>query len=84
MFRRYKEWRVEHAQNLAKAEAAGIAKGLEQGRAEGKAEGKAEGIAQAYQEIAAWNTRRLEAEAKGLPFDEPPPSNGAAPPPKSD
>ena len=72
MFRRYKEWRVEHAQNLAKAEAAGIAKGLEQG------------MAQAYQEIAAWNTRRLEAEAKGLPFDEPPPSNGAAPPPKSD
>ncbi len=76
MFRRYKEWRVEHAQNLAKAEAAGIAKGLEQGIAEG--------IAHAYQEIAAWNTRRLEAEAKGLPFDEPPPSNGAAPPPKSD
>ena len=68
MFRRYKEWRIEHAQNLAKAEAAGIVKGLEQ----------------AYQEIAAWNTRRLEAEAKGLPFDEPPPSNGATPPPKSD
>ena len=80
MFRRYKEWRIEHAQNLAKAEAAGIAKGLEQGRAQGRAEG----IAQAYQEIVAWNTRRLEAEAKGLPFDEPPPSNGATPPPKSD
>jgi len=74
MLRRYKEWRVEHAANLAKAEAAGIAKGLEQGRAEGMAE--------AYREIAAWNARRLAATAKGLPFDEPPPGNGTAPPSK--
>ena len=31
-----------------------------------KAEGLAEGKASVYQEIAAWNTRRLEAEAKGI------------------
>ena len=68
MFRRYREWRVEYAERLAKATAAGRAEGLEQGRAE------------AYQAIAAWNTRRLDAEAKGLPFDEPPPGNGTAPP----
>ena len=58
MLRRYKEWRAEHAENLAKAKAQGI----EQGRAE------------AYQAIAAWNTRRLAAEAKGIPFNEPPPA----------
>ncbi len=100
MLRRYKEWRVEHAENLSKAEAAGMAKGLEQGRVEGRAEGRAkgraegraegrakgmaegraEGMAEAYQKISAWNARRLAAEAKGLPFDEPPPGNGTAPP----
>ena len=74
MFRRYREWCVEHAERLAKAEAAGRAEGLEQGRTAG--------IAEAYQEIAAWNARRLEAEAKGFPFDEPPPGNGTAPPSK--
>ena len=58
MLRRFNEWRVEHAQSLAKAKE----QGLEQGRTE------------AYQAIAAWNTRRLAAEAKGIPFNEPPPS----------
>ncbi len=88
MFRRYKEWRVEHAQNLEKARAAGIAEGIEKGIAEAIAEGIEKGIAEgmekgitegkaaAYQEVAAWNARRLEAEAKGIPFNEPPPSNG--------
>ena len=68
MFRRYKEWRVEHAQNLEKARAAGIAEGMEKGITEGKAT--------VYQEVAAWNARRLEAEAKGIPFNEPLPGNG--------
>ena len=58
MLRRFNEWRVEHAQSLAKAKEQGI----ERGRAE------------AYQAIAAWNRRRLTAEAKGIPFNEPPPS----------
>ena len=58
MLRCFNEWRVEHAQSLAKAKEQGI----EQGRTE------------AYQAIAAWNRRRLEAEAKGIPFSEPPPS----------
>ena len=35
--------------------------------------------AEVYEEIAAWNTRRLEAEAKGLPFDEAPPSQNGTP-----
>ena len=62
MLRRFNEWRVEHAQSLAKAKEQGIEQGVEQGRAE------------AYQAIAAWNRRRLAAEAKGVPFNEPPPS----------
>ncbi len=44
---------------------------IEKARAEGRAEGKDE----VYQEMAAWNNRRLEAEAKGIPFDEQPPIN---------
>ncbi len=58
MLRRFNEWRAEHAQSLEKAKEQGI----EQGRTE------------AYQAIAAWNKRRLAAEAKGIPFNEPPPS----------
>ena len=45
------------------------AEGIEQG----KAEGIEQGIAAAYQQWQEWNTRRMDAEAKGLPFDEPPP-----------
>ncbi len=44
-----------------------------QGRAEGKAEGKVEGIAENYQLWSAWNNRRMEAEGKDMPFNEPPP-----------
>lgn len=47
--------------------------------AEAKAEGLAEGKAEVYQEIAAWNTRRLEAEAKGIRFDEAPPAQNGTP-----
>jgi len=62
------------------------AKLIEQGKAEGIEQGKAEGIeqgkAEAYQQVAEWNTRRLEAAAKGVPFEEPPPTqNGDQPNP---
>ena len=53
------------------------AEGIEQGKAEGIEQGKVEGIEQgitaAYQQWQEWNTRRIDAEAKGQPFDEPPP-----------
>ncbi|MDE0465851.1 MAG: hypothetical protein OYL97_02245 [Candidatus Poribacteria bacterium] len=62
MLRRFNEWRAEHAQSLEKAKEQGIEQGIEQGRAE------------VYEVIAAWNKRRLAAEAKGIPFNEPPPS----------
>ena len=71
---------------LNKYDAKLIEQGIEQGRTEGIEQGKAEGIeqgkAEAYQQIAEWNARRLEAAAKGIPFDEPPPTqNGAQPNP---
>ncbi len=42
--------------------------------AEAKAEGRAEGRAEAYREIAEWNRRGMEAEARGEKFTEPPPA----------
>ena len=42
--------------------------------AEAKAEGKAEGKAEVYREVAEWNRRRMEAEARGEKFTEPPPA----------
>ena len=55
----------------------GIALGLAEGRAEGVAEGRvkgvAEGRAELISEVVAWNERRLAAEERGEPFDEPPP-----------
>ena len=41
-----------------------------------------QGKAEAYQQIAEWNARRLAAAAKGIPFEEPPPTqNGDQPNP---
>ena len=65
----------------AKARAEGYAEGFAQGWAIGFAQGLAEGRAKAKafsaaKELAAWrrwNARRLEFEARGEPFDEPPP-----------
>ena len=41
-----------------------------------------EGYQQAMQEVSEWNTRRLEAEARGETFTEPPPGNDTAKPQK--
>ena len=46
---------------------------MAKGRAEGEAQGEARGRAEMAAEVVAWNERRLAAEAKGEPFDEPPP-----------
>ena len=51
------------------------AEGKAEGKLEGKAEGKAEGKTEMYRRWADWNARRLQAESKGVPFDEPPPAN---------
>ena len=54
---------------LRRRHAEGWEEGLEEGREEGKAEGKAE----ERRLWTEWNKRRLEAEAEGLTFGEPPP-----------
>ena len=52
----------------------GFKKGLEEGREEGFKKGREEGRKKAYEEVDRWNQRRLEAAAKGEPFDEHPPA----------
>ena len=46
---------------------------LKRRRARQLAEAEERGRANLSAEIREWNARRLEAEAKGEPFDEPPP-----------
>jgi flagellar biosynthesis/type III secretory pathway protein FliH len=45
-----------------------------EGRAEGLAEGREKGREAERAAWEAWNRRRMDAESKGEPFDEPPPS----------
>ena len=40
-----------------------------------RAEGRVEGREEERRKWTDWNRRRLEAEARGVPFDEPPPSS---------
>jgi len=67
MFSRLQDYRDRRKRRFDEAEA----KGKAEGKVEGKVEGKAEGRAEVYQEIAAWNSRRLAAEARDEPFTEP-------------
>ncbi len=58
----------------------GREEGREQGRQEGRKEGEVVGRAEANAEWDEWNQRRMEAEANGGAFTEPPPSarNGSS------
>ena len=70
------------AEGITEGIAQGKAEGITEGIAQGKAEGKAEGIAERDREWTDWNNRRLDAAAKGQPFDEPPPLNTPPAPPQ--
>ncbi len=61
---RHLEERLEKTREVRRAE----------GRTEGRAQGRVQGRAEMQTQWEAWNVRRLEAESKGLPFTEPPPS----------
>ena len=50
-----------------------IEKQREKLREEGRAQGREEGRMDLAAKVEAWNARRLDAEARGEPFDEPPP-----------
>ena len=47
---------------------------LQRTRKERHEKGRKEGREEVYGEVDRWNQRRLEAAAKGEPFDEPPPT----------
>ncbi len=61
------------ARQMAEAVERGRAEGVAKGRSEGRAEGRAEERSEISARIREWNDRRLAAETKGEPFDEPPP-----------
>lgn len=54
-----------------------IAEGYTEGFAKMRAESFVEGVAQENAEWSDWNSRRMDAERNGAPFDEPPPHDGA-------
>ena len=58
----------------------GRQEGLKEGRTEGRVEGRVEGRHEQQERWLQWLERQRQAEANGLPFDEPPPSlNGEYP-----
>ena len=58
---------------LREAVAEAVAEATAESRAEGEAAGRVRGRAEINDVWRAWNARRLDAAAKGEPFDEPPP-----------
>ena len=50
---------------------------IEQGLRQGLEQGREEGIEENQRLWEAWNERRIQAQERGEPFDEPPPSIGA-------
>ena len=60
---------------------AGEERGEERGEVRGREIGEAHGEERALSRSAAWYQRKLDAEARGEPFDEPPPweRNGSKP-----
>ena len=63
-------------QKLRKAREQGIEEGREEGREEGEEGREEEGREETRTLWEAWNRRRLEAEARGEAFTEPPPTDG--------
>ena len=61
------------ARQLAEVRAEGVNEGRAEGVEKGRAEGVTKGRSDLAVEIREWNARRLAAQSKGEPFDEPPP-----------
>ena len=62
------------AEIRAEGEARGEARGIEKGRQEGRAEGRVEGRVEERSLWKEWNARRMDAQARGEDFLEPPPN----------
>ena len=65
--------KIEQALEQGRKE--GREEGREAGREEGLKEGIAKGSVEIYRAWTDWNKRREEADAKGVPFTDPPPPN---------
>ena len=72
--RKRREERAAMERRILEGVERGRAEGVAQGRAQGRAEGVAQGAERERRAWMAWNSRRVDAEANGLPFDEPPPA----------
>ena len=74
--RQKEEGRVEgREEGMAEGIAVGKVEGLTAGIAVGRFEGREEGEATERRRWTEWNSRRVEAERAGVPFDEPPPAS---------
>lgn len=51
-----------------------VKKQVSAAKAEGRVEGRVEGREEIQKAWVDWNTRRIEAETRGIPFDEHPPT----------
>ena len=60
---------------IERHKAEGREEGIAVGRVEGMTEGIATGEASERRRWTEWNSRRVEAERAGVPFDEPPPAS---------
>ena len=60
---------------IERHKAEGRVEGRVEGREEGMTAGIAVGEADANRRWTEWNSRRVEAERAGVPFDEPPPAS---------
>ena len=67
--RRARQLAEAEERGIEQGEERGIKRGIEQGLEQGAIKGRADLSA----EVREWNERRLAAQAKGEPFDEPPP-----------
>ena len=67
-------WSDRSEKRIEAAAAEAAAKAAAEAAVKAKAEGIEEGKAELAQKVIAWNLRRMEAERKGEPFNEPPPT----------
>ncbi len=51
----------------------GVQQGIQQGREQGIRQGVQQDREQMIAAVREWNDRRLDAQKRGIPFDEPPP-----------
>ena len=67
-------WSDRSEKRIEAAAAAAAAAASVKAKAEGIEEGRREGKAELAQKVIAWNIRRIEAEKRDEPFNEPPPT----------